>query len=94
MAVALLAWLVRERALLRAGPVARKNSSTARGLSALTVRIAAAGCPAAIEKAGGAFRQGMRDPESLAEEDLTDFIFLLHGAMLRLAVTPVRGYSG
>ena len=36
-----------------------------------------------LEGVGGSvFRKGMRDPESLTEEKLADFVYLMHGAML------------
>jgi hypothetical protein len=48
-----------------------------------------------LEGVGGAvFRKGMRDPESLTEEKLADFIYLLHGAMLLYQNAFVLGQEG
>ena len=48
-----------------------------------------------LERVGGAiFRKGMMDPESLTEEDLADFIYLMHGAMLLYQNAFVLGEEG
>ena len=44
--------------------------------------------------AGEIFRKGMRDPGSLSEENLADFIFLLHGGMLLYQNAFVLGQEG
>ncbi len=48
-----------------------------------------------LERVGGAiFRIGMIDPESLAEEDLANFLYLLHGGMLLYQNAFVLGQEG
>ena len=48
-----------------------------------------------LERVGGAiFRRGMIDPESLTEEDLADFLYLLHGGMLLYQNAFVLGQEG
>jgi len=48
-----------------------------------------------LEGVGGAvFRKGMRDPESLTEENLADFVYLLHGGMLLYQNAFVLGQEG
>ncbi len=48
-----------------------------------------------LEEVGGAiFRKGMRDPESLTEDNLADFIYLVHGAMLLYQNAFVLGQEG
>jgi hypothetical protein len=48
-----------------------------------------------LERVGGAiFRKGMMDPESLTEEDLADFLYLLHGGMLLYQNAFVLGQEG
>ena len=48
-----------------------------------------------LERVGGSiFRKGMMDPESLAEDDFADFIYLLHGAMLLYQNAFVLGQEG
>jgi hypothetical protein len=48
-----------------------------------------------LEGVGGAvFRKGMRDPESLTEENLADFLYLLHGGMLLYQNAFILGQEG
>ena len=48
-----------------------------------------------LEGVGGAvFRKGMRDPESLTEENLADFVYILHGGMLLYQNAFVLGQEG
>ena len=48
-----------------------------------------------LEGVGGTvFRKGMRDPESLTEENLADFLYLLHGGMLLYHNAFVLGQEG
>jgi len=46
------------------------------------------------EVGGTIFRKGMRDPESLTEEQLADFLYLIHGAMLLYQNAFVLGQEG
>jgi hypothetical protein len=43
---------------------------------------------------GAVFRKGMRDPESLTEENLADFLYLLHGGMLLYQNAFILGQEG
>lgn len=49
----------------------------------------------ALEQVGGSvFRKGMRDPKSLSEDELADFLYLLHGGMLLYQNAFVLGQEG